>query len=180
MGYEISVDLELEPPTGRSARTLTRQHLGDDVEGKATDHFCVAYATPVVAPAVEAFTPAAPDVPAVLEFHPPELVVPELAVEDEAELTRRVSEVFHEYLGPAAPADSLGPLLRQLHIKGHRDAFHRQTGLVRDQLERLTSQFSHRRPSGLRGPDAERPLVQLCWLNGTLHSAQARSVSDIA
>jgi serine protease AprX len=173
------------------ARKRTRNELGTDVESKATDEFCVAFgasAPPAVAEAMsfggmftEAMAPPVPRAPAVLELSAEPETLGELPEDLEAELATTVREALGGALDDLSHAETaLSVLARQAAVKSARDSFYRQSGLIRDDVERATSALTHRASRAARRPEEDRLLVEVCWLNRSMRTADARSVGGVA
>ena len=180
---------DISPDLLKQARRRTRDQLGADVESKATDEFCVAFGvSPAGAFAESAgmvFAAAAPapasGAPAVLELVAEPEPEAELPGEIEAALSATVRASLSDALGGLSAAETAVTLLaRQAHVKSARENFLRRAGLIRDEVERGTSTLLHSAPTRSRGPELERPLVELCWLNRTMRAADARAMSGVA
>ena len=184
---------EITPAILQKARQRTRDQLGSDVEGKATDEFCVAFGIApqaafaesvggggMFAEAAAAPSPAS-NAPAVLEMEVE--AEPGLELPDDIEAT--LSTTVRESLGGAfddlAHAETaLALLARQARVKSAREDFLRRSGLVRDEVERGTWALMRRAPARPRGPEQERPLVEICWLNQSMRTADLRATSGVA
>jgi serine protease AprX len=181
---------EVSPAVLKSARRQTRNALGVDVESKATDEFCVAFG---VAPAgtfaeaagapvfAETLGPAAPQAPAVLEFsgddgpgpESPATIAPTLATSVRASVAGAL-----DTLAPAKTALALA--VGQARANAARDEFLRQAGQIRDDIERATSALAGGTPGRTRTTRSDRLLVEVCWLNRTIRTSDARSLSSVA
>jgi serine protease AprX len=182
---------EISPELVKQARRRTRDQLGADVEGKATDAFCVAFGISPAGAFAESGGPAgafaeampAPTVsaPAVLEMSADPEPAGELPAEVEATVATTVRESVGGALDDLAHAETaLALLVRQARVKAAREDFLRRAGLIRDEVERATFALQRGVPGRGRLPEAERLLVELCWLNRTMRTADARSMSAVA
>ena len=170
----------------KEARKRTRNELGSQLEGKATDAFCVAFGGPAafgeaIGGALEAVGAPGVKPSAVLELAAEPEAVGELPSELQADVATAVREGVGGALDELSQAETaLSLLARQAGVKAAREDFYRRSGLIRDDVERATSalvQVSHGRA---RRPEEERLLVELCWLNRTLRTADARAISAVA
>jgi serine protease AprX len=184
---------DITPDLLKQARKRTRDALGADVESKATDEFCVAFAVApsgafaesagaarVFAEAMPTRSPAA-SAPAVLEMVAEPEAGGELPDDIEATLSTRVRESLGGALDDLAQAETaLALLARQARVKSAREDFLRRAGLVRDEVERGTSALMRGAAAPAGVPEPERPLVEICWLNRTIRTADARAMSGVA
>jgi serine protease AprX len=184
---------DITPELLEQARKRTRDQLGTDVESKATDEFCVAFgASPAgmfaeSAGAVRVFTEAvgapapAVNAPAVLEIAAEPEPAGELPDDIEATLATTVREALGGALDDLAQAETaLAVLARQARVKAAREDFLRRSGLIRDEVERGTSALLRSGPARVGIAEAERPNVEICWLNRTMRTADARAMSSVA
>jgi serine protease AprX len=179
----------ISPELLRQARRRTRDQLGADVEGKATDAFCVAFGVaPTAAFAeaagvgvlAEAMRPPPSSAPAVLEMAAdPEPA--EAPGDVEAAVAASVRESVGGALDDLSHAETATALfVRQARVKAAREDFLRRAGLIRDEIERATSALQRAAPGRGRGPENDRLLVEVCWLNRTMRTVDARSASGVA
>jgi serine protease AprX len=173
----------------KTARKRTLDALGSEVETKATDEFCLSFTGTARAHAAEAFGLGGAEsvatrletTTAILELkHEPEPAAqPEGALE--SDVASAVRERVAELLSRLPDAETaVSALVRQARVKAARDAFFRRSGLLRDDVERATSavlRASLGRPSIA---ETERPLVEVCWLNSTIRTADARAITNVA
>ena len=182
---------DISPDLVKQARRHTRDRLGVDVESKATDAFCLAFgvspgaafaeAAGAGAAFAEAISPPAMRAPAVIEMTLDREPAGELPADVEAALATTVRESVGGGLGELAHAETaMSLLIRQAHVKAARDDFLRRAGLIRDEVERATSALQRGTPGRTGMPEAERLLVEVCWLNRTMRTADARSMSNVA
>jgi len=182
---------DVSPELLKQARRRTRDQLGVDVETKATDEFCLAFgisATRGFAEAAgagpmfaEAMTGPAVSASAVIEMAPDREAAGELPADVEATLATTVRESVGGALDELSHAETaLSLLIRQARVKAAREDFLQRAGLIRDEVERATSALLRGMPGRARLPEAERLLVEVCWLNRTMRTADARSMSSVA
>ena len=171
----------------KEARKRTRNELGAQLEGKATDAFCVAFGGPAAfGEAVGAALAEAVGAPAVKPAAVLELVAePEAVGELPSELRADIATAVREGVGGALDELSyaetaLSVLARQAGVKAAREDFYRRSGLIRDDVERATSALVHGSHGRARRAEEERLLVEVCWLNRTVRTADARAISGVA
>jgi serine protease AprX len=187
------------PRLVEQARRRTRDELGSELEAKATDDFCLAIGLTSRSTFAEVLTEAVTEAVTVADVHGAAIRLPmhttpailELATEPAAiaeppadpagKLAATVREGIAALLqaGPTAET-GLRALLRQTRIKAARESFYRRAGFIRDDLERATSAVMQGSLGRPHTAQEERLLVELCWLNQTMRTADARSISDVA
>src|SRR5918994_733912 len=184
---------DISPDLLKEARKRTRDQLGADVESKATDDFCLAFGVspggvfaesagtaPMVARTASVSGPEG-TAPAVLEMAAEPEPGGELPGDIEATLAAAVRESLGGALDDLSLAETaLALLARQARVKSAREDFLRRAGLIRDEVERGTSALTRGVPDRLRMAEPERPLVEICWLNRTMRTADARAMSGVA
>ena len=173
----------------KDARRRTRDDLGSAVESKATDEFCLAFATTMPAVLAEAFAAGSGFAQSTLPFRTPAIVelapTPESATEQArpliAELSR-IAELGRQEASPKHPdvTRAAARVAQQAGVAMAREHFLTRVGLIRDDIERATSAVVRNAPARGHTAEEERLLVEVCWLNETLRTADARSVSNIA
>ena len=183
---------DITPDLLKQARRRTRDRLGVDVESKATDEFCVAFgassagafaeaAGAAVSFGAEAMPGPAMHAPAVLEMTVDREPAGELPTDVEAALATTVRESVGGALDELSYAETaLSLLIRQARVKAAREDFLRRAGQIRDEVERATSALQRGTPGRTGRPEAERLLVEVCWLNRTMRTADVRSMSSVA
>lgn len=175
------------------ARELARNRLGNALAEKATDAFCLSFASdlvPGVALAVRAEGLAAPPQPerqeAVIEVRVPapagERERPVASILDPAAV-EAVTAALERLGGERVRTleQAFGTAARQAAVQVERDRFYREIGGVRDAVERASAALE-------KGPAEQFPRVgiaaapvQACWLNGTIRADSHVSVlGDIA
>jgi serine protease AprX len=183
-------------PTGppaeviNNARTRTRAELGSAVESKATDDFCIAFASAMPAALAEAFASGTGfasvgglmplRTPAIVELAPTPEAEVEAARALVAEFSRIVQLGGRESFSNPAAASTAARAAQQAGVAMAREQFFKRAGLIRDDMERATSAVLRNAPVRGHTPEEERLLVEVCWLNETLRTADARSISNIA
>ena len=189
----MAADDDISPDLLKQARKRTRDQLGADVESKATDEFCLAFgASPagvfaesagaghMMARTASVSGPPG-TAPAVLEMAAEPEPGGELPGDIEATLAAAVRESLGGALDDLSLAETaLALLARQARVKSAREDFLRRSGLIRDEVERGTSALTRGVPDRLRMAEPERPLVEICWLNRTMRTADARAMSGVA
>lgn len=168
-----------EPEAVADARRLTARQLGNGLEQKATDAFCLTYARGQLRPLREGLIAETSLLPTVLE----------LAVEPEPTAVIGRSSVSAESasqelirLAPtlAAADRSFSLLARQVLVRDSRDGFYRRHGVLRAHLDRASAAVESVRLG--RPPVAiSAAPVQSCWLNNTIRVVGTPSViADVA
>jgi len=181
---------DISPELLKQARRRTRDQLGADIEGKATDEFCVAFgispggafggSEAVGRVMAEAMPAPAMTAPAVLEMAA-DAEPAELPAEVEAALATSVRESVAGAIDDLSEAETAMALfVRQARVKAAREDFLRRAGLIRDEVERATSALQRGVPGRGRTPESDRLLVEICWLNRTMRTVDARSMSGVA
>jgi serine protease AprX len=172
------------------ARKHTRDELGSELEAKATDDFCMAFGTasPAVFTEVFAFAStfaeaiAIPSLktPAILELTAePEAIaeLPNLSSDLASTLRKGVAGLLDDL---SSTETGLSVLVRQASLKAAREEFYRRAGLIRDDVERATSAVVRGSLGRSHTVEEERLLVEVCWLNRTIRTTDARSISNVA
>ena len=171
-----------------SARELARQRLGGALAEKATDEFCLSYATAstgggfsvmrLMAPGAESMSaPVLDQQQAVIELRAAgrEEAVPTtlnratvaLGGHGATEAITTALQTLGEDVGPAERALSL--LSRQAAIRTERDCFYSESGRLRDDLERASATLAVSTNERPRVSISAAP-VQACWLNSTIRA----------
>jgi len=168
-----------------AARAEVRRSLGDALESKASDSFCLQHQRRTARgfSALEAFGPATAGPPAatVIEFGDAPVVAPDAlaGAMPSADLTRIV-----DALRPSAPRDTLlraTSLLRQAHIVSSRNAGYQLISPVYDEIERLSVSPLRAGPQVLGAPQVPTLVTQVCWLNRTVRTwAGPESLTEVA
>ncbi len=195
---EAAASSEIVEATQR-ARKFTKQRLGSALAAKATDEFCLSYASASAgigamglmrAGAESIAAPGSEQQQAIIELHAPsetESVTSEelRAVLDRQSVTATAIEAFTAALQALGPDTStvehmLSRSARQAAIRAERDRFYRELGGLRNDVERASATLAvgtYERP---RIGIAAAP-VQACWLNHTIRADTHASVlGDIA
>jgi serine protease AprX len=171
------------------ARARVRNDLGAHLADKASDDFCVAFASarPAVSFGLESAAPAVAPA-AVIEFAPAPEEIRALPERITRAATDRVSEELkraHEDAGLPEMAFALqGDLpLRQAGLKAMRDDFLKTVGRVHDELERTAAALAPTpRLETVAGPAAPLPAraVEVCWLIRAVRAvADPRALSEV-
>jgi serine protease AprX len=98
---------------------------------------------------------------------------PELASTVRAGLAEVLADSYATHAG-------LSTLIRQAGLKAAREQFYRRAGFIRDDVERVASAVTRGALGRPHTAEDERPLVEVCWLNQTMRTADARSISHVA
>lgn len=165
------------------ARAEVRRSLGNALESKASDSFCLQHQHRAARgfTVLEAIGPAAAGPPAatIVEFGDAPIVAPDALPIPSAGLATII-----EALRPTAPPDTLlraTSLFRQAHIVSSRNAGYQLISPVYDEIERLSA--SPLRPSleVLGAPQVPTLVTQICWLNRTVRTwVGPESLAEVA
>jgi serine protease AprX len=182
-------DAREDPEALREARRLVRRLLGEALEGKASDEFCLAAAQEAAperrvwgfgAETVGAGAPAAP-VSSVVEFSTPRTEAADWAPETSPEWLE-VRDAIRRLPSPSrARPLRAAALVRQARIATVREQAYRVVGPVYDEIERLSGGLLRRDPSAVGSPQIPTLVNQVCWLNGTVRTwSDPRSLAEVA
>ncbi len=170
-----------------AARAGVRLVLGQQLESKATDAFCIATyrrsSGRTTSVGLEALTVqgAVPPIASVVEFG--EAETPRLP-----KVTER-PDWLHlrgtvEALGPEAPADMpirATAVLRLALVATTRNASYQVLSPVYDEIERLSGSLLRPGQEVLGAPPILTPTTQVCWLNRTLRTwAGPETLAEVA